>query len=250
MRKLLLAALMLTCFSPLFAQVEMDTSYTAPVKITTNRKDLTNKAGDHLMVQLASNQWMGAPDSISSRMGGLNRSANVYLMLNKPFKGNPKLSAALGIGVGTSNIYFDKMEVDITNTTNVLGFINTDSSNNFKKYKLATAYLEAPIELRYTANPENPMKGIKAAIGVKVGTLLNAHTKGKNLRDKLGTSLNEFTIKESSKVYFNSTRLAATARLGYGNFTLFGSYNFTPIFKDGVAADIKLLQLGLTLSGL
>ena len=234
--------------SPLFAQ--MDTSYTAPVKKSPTRYDLSHKAGDHLMVQLASNQWSGAPDSISSRMGGLNRSANVYFMLNKPFKGNPKLSVGFGVGIGTSNIYFKKMEVDITNTTPILRFMNTDSTDNFKKYKLSTAYLEAPIELRYTSNPENSMKGLKAAIGVKVGTLLNAHTKGKNLKSKTGGALNEFTIKENSKSYFNSTRLAATARVGYGNFTLFGSYHFSPIFKDGVAADIKLVQIGLTLSGL
>lgn len=234
--------------SPLFAQ--MDSSYTAPVKKSPSRYDLSHKAGDHLMVQLASNQWAGAPDSISNRINGLNRSANVYFMLNKPFKGNPKLSVGFGVGIGTSNIYFKKMEVDITNTSTVLGFINTDSTNNYKKYKLATAYLEAPIELRYSSNPDNYMKGIKAAIGIKVGTLLNAHTKGKNLKTKTGTALNEYTIKENSKSYFNTTRLAATARVGYGNFTLFGSYNFSPIFKDGVAADIKLVQVGITLSGL
>ncbi len=234
--------------SPLFAQ--MDSSYTAPVKKSPIRYDLSHKAGDHLMVQLASNQWAGAPDSISNRINGLNRSANVYFMLNKPFKGNPKLSVGFGVGIGTSNIYFKKMEVDITNTSTVLGFINTDSTNNYKKYKLATAYLEAPIELRYSSNPDNYMKGIKAAIGIKVGTLLNAHTKGKNLKTKTGTALNEYTIKENSKSYFNTTRLAATARVGYGNFTLFGSYNFSPIFKDGVAADIKLVQVGITLSGL
>lgn len=234
--------------SPLFAQ--MDSSYTAPVKKSPSRYDLSHKAGDHLMVQLASNQWAGAPDSISNRINGLNRSANVYFMLNKPFKGNPKLSVGFGVGIGTSNIYFKKMEVDITNTSTVLGFINTDSTNNYKKYKLATAYLEAPIELRYSSNPDNYMKGIKAAIGIKVGTLLNAHTKGKNLKTKTGTALNEYIIKENSKSYFNTTRLAATARVGYGNFTLFGSYNFSPIFKDGVAADIKLVQVGITLSGL
>lgn len=234
--------------SPLFAQ--MDTNYVAPVKKTPNRYELTHRAGDHLMIQLASNQWMGEPDSISSHIGGLNRSANIYFMLNKPFKGNPKLSVGFGVGVGTSNIYFKNMEVDVTGTSNILSFRNTDSTDNFKKYKLATAYLEAPIELRYTAKPENPMKGLKAAIGVKVGTLLNAHTKGKNLRSKTGTALGDYTIKENSKAYFNTTRLAATARVGYGNFTLFGSYNFSPIFKDGVAADIKLLQIGLTLSGL
>jgi hypothetical protein len=44
--------------------------------------------------------------------------------------------------------------------------------------------------------------------------------------------------------------LAATARVGYGNFTLFGAYDLSGIFKDGVAANMKSLQIGLTISGL
>lgn len=248
MKKIFLAVLLFLAIAPAFAQV--DTTQTVAVKAPKIKYQVANRAGDHLMIQLASNQWMGEPDSISSRISGLNRSANIYAMLNKPFKGNPKFSVGFGIGIGTSNIYFKKMEVGITGTSNILPFVATDSLNNFKKYKLATAYLEAPIELRFSSNPSNPMKSVKAAIGIKVGTLLNAHTKGKNLRTKTGSPLNEFTIKQSSKAYFNTTRLAATARVGYGNFTLFGAYNFTNIFKDGVAADVKLLQIGLTLSGL
>ena len=42
----------------------------------------------------------------------------------------------------------------------------------------------------------------------------------------------------------------ATARIGYGNFSLFGAYNLNIMFKDKVAANMKLLQLGLTISGL
>lgn len=211
---------------------------------------LMNRTGDHLMLQLSSDHWMGAPDSISSRMKGLARGLNVYVMLDKRFKNSPEWSVAFGVGVGTSSMYFNNMTVDLKSKTNTLPFKKVDSVDHFKKYKLATSYLEIPLELRFTANPEAENKSIKAAVGVKVGTLLNVHTKGKNLQDKNGNTINSYTAKESAKGFMNSTRLAATARVGYGNFSVFGSYQFNNIFKDGVAADMKLFQVGLNFSGL
>jgi hypothetical protein len=215
-----------------------------------SKSDLANKAGDHIMVQLSNDRWMGSDDSITNHVKGFSRSANVYVMLNKPFKTNPRLSVAFGIGIGTSNIYFKNMSVDIKSNTSTMPFNNLDTLNRFKKYKLTTTYLEAPVEFRFTANPEKENKSIKFAIGAKVGTLLNAHTKGKTLQNKDGQTINSYTVKESSKKFFNSTRLAVTARVGYGNFSLFGSYQINNLFKDAVAPETKLLQVGICLSGL
>jgi len=209
-----------------------------------------NRTGDHLMLQLTSDYWMGTPDSIDRRINGFARGANIYVLLDQRFKNAPQWSVAFGLGVGTSNMYFKNTVVDIKAKTNTLPFTNVDSVNHFKKYKLATSYLEIPLELRYTLDPWNEMKSIKFALGVKVGTLLNVHTKGKTLLDKNGATLNNYTAKETGKGFFNSTRFMATARIGYGNFSLFGAYQLNNIFKDGVAADVKLVQIGLNFSGL
>jgi Outer membrane protein beta-barrel domain len=209
-----------------------------------------NRTGDHLMLQLTSDYWIGTPDSVDRRINGFARGVNVYVMLDQRFKSAPKWSVAFGVGVGNSNMYFKNTVVDIKAKTNKLPFNNVDSINHFKKYKVATTFLEIPLELRFTADPVNEMKSIKFAVGVKVGTLLNVHTKGKTLLDKNGATVNSYSAKETGKGYFNSTRLAATARIGYGNFSLFGSYQFNNIFKDGVAADVKLVQIGLNFSGL
>jgi hypothetical protein len=214
------------------------------------RGGFMTRTGDHLMLQLTSDHWIGAPDSIKSRMKGLARGANIYIMLDQRFKGSPQWSVAFGVGVGTSGVYFKNMTADIKAKTNTLPFRNVDSIDHFKKYKLATSFLEIPVELRYTFDPENESKSIKAALGFKVGTLLNVHTKGKRLLDKNGATVNSYTAKESGKGFFNSTRLAATARVGYGNFSLFGSYQVNNILKDGVGADMKLFQIGLNFSGL
>ncbi len=243
MRKLLLAPFVLLASISVIAQTPATTK-------TKKTYDLVSRAGDHFMFQVAHNNWNGAPDSISSRINSFNRSANAYLMLDKPFKSDRRFSVGLGVGVGTSNIYFKKTTVDIGGTSKDLRFINTDTSSHYKKYKLSTAYAEVPLELRFTANPSNPNKSLKAAIGVKIGTLVNAHTKGKTLQNAAGSTINSQILKINSKTYFNTTRIAATARVGYGVFSLFGAYNLTTMFKDGVAADVKLLQVGITISGL
>jgi hypothetical protein len=142
------------------------------------------------------------------------------------------------------------MNADITGVTPKLKFNSLDTLSRFSKYKISTAYLELPIEIRYFSKPENPNKSVKFAIGVKVGTLLNAHSKGKTLINASGTKEKDYTEKLSSKSYFNNTRLAATARVGYANFTLFGSYSITQVFKDKVATNMSLLQIGINFSGL
>ena len=213
--------------------------------------NLANRAADHFVIQLSSDRLLGLPDSISNHAKGLSRGLNVYAMIDKPFKSNPKLSIALGVGIGSSSIYFKRMFVDIAATSPTLPFVNQDTTAYYKKFKLSTSFLEIPLEFRYSSNPENPNKSTKIAIGIKGGTMLNAHTKAKELKNAAGGTVNGAIWKQNSKSYFNTTRIAATARVGYGIFSLFGSYTLTPMFKDGVAApDVKTLQIGLQISGL
>ncbi len=206
------------------------------------------RANDHLMVQLGYTGWAGKPDTINT--GGFSKSINVYFMLDLPFKSAPKLSAGIGVGISSDHIIFRKTYVDIKNTVATLRFVDQADTNYFKKTKLATTYLEAPLELRYVADPDNSDRSWKGAIGVRVGTMLNAHTRNRTLKSRSGTTLNDYTFKESSKRYFNTTRIVATARVGWGHFSLYGSYQLTNLFKDGVAAEIRPYSIGLTLSGL
>ena len=191
---------------------------------------------------------MRLPDSINTK--GFSRTFNMYLMFDFPFKTNPQFSVALGAGLGTDNIFFDKMEVDVAGQTQTLRFRDVSDTNNYKKYKVATTYLEAPVELRFTANPANYNKSFKVAVGAKIGALLNVHNKGKNLLNSAGGTINSFTKKESSKRYFNGNRLAVTGRIGYGSFSLFGSYQVNTFIKEGAGPEVKPFTIGLTISGL
>jgi hypothetical protein len=89
------------------------------------------------------------------------------------------------------------------------------------------------------------------ALGVKVGTMLTAYTKGKTLVDKNGNTINPYIEKESSKKYFNTTRLAVTGRIGYGILSLYGAYQITSFLKDVAGpTEIRPYSIGLAISGL
>ena len=236
--------------APVQASPSVQAVSTVPSAKKDYRKiDLSNRSNDHFMVQYGFDNWAGTPDSISPK--GFSRFFNAYIMLDKPFKTNPHLSVGLGAGIGSSNIFFDKTYVDIKSTSSRLPFTNVDSANHFKKFKLTTIFVEAPVELRYSSNPENTNKSVKLALGVKVGTLINAHTKGKNFQTKSGGTLNNAIIKESSKKFFNSTKFAATARIGYGIFGLYGAYQITSLLKTGAGPEaIRPYSIGIYISGL
>ena len=239
----------------LFLSAQDSTTITS-LPVTKTKKDWSkatiDQAGDHLMIQLSKDAWAGVPDSINSHIKGFSRGFNIAFMINKPFKSNPRWSVAFGIGISNSNILLKNMAADIKATGTTLAFRSLDSTDHFKKYKLATTFAEIPIELRYSVDPENDKKSWKFAVGAKVGTLLNAHTKGKTLQNKSNTAINTgLTEKEIKKTFFNTTRLVGTARIGIGNFSLFGAYTITSFLKDGAGpADIRPYQVGICLSGL
>lgn len=212
------------------------------------KKSLGERANDHFLIQVGANMWNGKPDSIKTK--SLGRDINVYFMFDFPFKTNKKLSVGIGAGIGSASVFFDRGSVDIAGNANRLVFNNLDTLQHYKKYKLATVYVEAPVELRYVQNPERSDRSFKFAIGAKVGALIDVHTRAKELRDKNGNSLNNSTEKIKQKKYFNTNRLSLTARVGWGNFSLYGQYQVTGLLKDGFGAVIRPYTFGLTLSGL
>lgn len=202
-------------------------------------KERASYSRDFLMIQLSYDGWAQAPDSLGTK---LNRGFNVALMYDFPIKAT-KFSFAGGLGISTSSVFLDGKVLDMSNgNSTTVRFVSSDT---YKKYKVATTYLEIPLEFRFRQVPDNANKGFKAAIGAKVGMLVNAHTKGKNT---LGGEKN--IIKEQNRRFFNPWRFAATARVGYGNFGVFGAVNLNPLFKDNTGSEIRPYSIGIALSGL
>ena len=219
----------------------------APEKPKKEPIDMSNRPNDHFMIQFGYAGWAGVPDTINQ--SGFSKSFNVYFLFDFPFKTNPKLSMAFGPGIGSDHILFTQTRIGLKDNTSQLQFTNVSDTNHYKKTKLATVYVEAPIEFRYSADPLKG-KGLKGAFGIKVGTMINAHTRNTKYQNSGGDALNEHTMKESSTSFFNKNRVSVTGRIGYGHVSLYGSYQLTPLFKDGLGPVVRPFSLGLTLSGL
>jgi len=245
MKKLVFLSLALT--ATLFATAQTATKTTKD----WSKFDFTNRAADHLMIQYGGDSWTSRPTALRTG-NGLSRHFNVYFMFDKPFKTNPKYSVAYGIGIGSSNIFFNNTKVDFKSAANTLQYAAVDSVDHFKKNKVTSIYAEIPAEIRYYSNPENPNKSWKAAIGVKVGSLLKAYTKGKNLVNKKGESVygTSYIEKDVTKRYINGTMLAVTGRVGYGSWSLGAGYQFNGVLKEGFGPTMHRFSVGITLSGL
>lgn len=246
MKKSLLLLLGIT--GALFIQAQ-SLNPTTPKKDWT-KIDLSSRPADHFMIQYGSDSWTSRPDSV--RTSGFSRHFNFYFMLDKPFKTNPHYSLGIGVGFGSSNMFFNNTNVDVRANATKLPFTSTDSTDHFKKFKLVTTYLELPVELRYYSDPEHPMSSWKFAAGVKVGTLLKSYTKAKNLETKNNVSIYgaNYVQKEVNKRFLNGTSLAVTGRIGYGIVSFDAAYYILGVLKDGTGPVMNRVSFGLTISGL
>ncbi len=245
MKKLILSALSILFFGSLL-QAQ------APTTNNNSKIDLTGRPADHFMIQFGSDAWTGKPDSVKT--SGFSRHFNMYFMYDVPFKKNPHYSVAVGLGIGTSNIFFDNHTfVDVKSPSATLPFRNLDSTaNHFSKEKITTMYLQAPLELRYFSDPAHPGKSWKAAAGLKLGTLLKGYSKAKNFVRPDGTSLygSTYIEKEYNKRWFDNTDITLTGRVGYGIFSIDAGYTATQVFRDGLGPVVNKFSIGLTISGL
>lgn len=193
------------------------------------------------MIQFGYEGWSNTPDSIKTK--GIGRFFNTYITYDFPIQ-QSNFSFAAGAGIGTSHIFFNDQQVILNDTLAYVQFVPETLS--YKKYKLGTTYLEAPVEFRYFGNMKDRNKGIKIAFGLKIGMLVGSKTKGRR-------EINNKPVVEkvSAKRYIDSYRYTLHGRIGYGNFTLYGGYNLNNLFKTNLGPEnLKPFQIGLCISGL
>src|SRR5579871_682181 len=250
MKKSLFTILAFITFSVAFSQ-KKDTIVAnkiitdQPKKKDWSKIDLSHRANDHFMVQIGYVGWSGIPDTLSTN--NLPRSFNFYFLFDFPFKSDPRFSVGAGLGIGSSNIYFKNQASPIAVTPRQ----DASGGNHFKKYKLVNTYLEIPLELRFALDPENTNKTWKFAVGTKVGTMLSAYAKGKNVLNGSGQTVDGSIYKVSDKSEFNSIKLAGTIRISKGPFGIYGQYQVTSLMKASYGLPtVYPFEVGICFSGL
>lgn len=219
--------------------------------------DLSKRSADHFMFELGYDNWASKPDS--AHISGFNHSLNFYFMMDFPFKTDPRLSMGVGIGLGSSQVYFNRTYPQIAAYGNqTLAFATSvtgggggaASADHYKRFKLVTNFIDIPVELRFALDPEHMDKSWKFAVGTKIGLLLTAYTKAVDPQDITGRTLANVVEKESSKQFFSSFKFAPTFRVSKGVIGIFGQFQVNSLLKAGAGASTFPFSGGVVLSGL
>jgi hypothetical protein len=242
----------LLCMCFLAANISFAQQMNSSKKSGARVFNISDRPKDHFMLQLANVNWLQRPDSFAVK--GLSRSVGVYFMFDMAFKTDPRFSIGVGAGVGSDHVYFDKGAGRdlVINSSQGVQFKKNEGANaniRYKGIKLHTAYLEAPLEFRFMHKPDQPHKSFKVALGMKIGTMITAVDKTRFEQDASGNS--SYNLKIKDRRNFNSLRMAATARIGYGVFGAFVQYQLNDFIREGQGPNqIRPLHIGITISGL
>jgi hypothetical protein len=126
-----------------------------------------------------------------------------------------------GLGLNWNNYRFDGNNNIFKGENGIIEEL--DPGANLKKSKLTTLYLTLPILFEMQVPVHN--NNLSIAAGPIGAIKLSSHTKMVFENDEKVKSNGDFSL--------NMLRCGATARVGYGNFMVYGTYYKTPLFQTG-----------------
>lgn len=183
---------------------------------------------------------MVLPDDIDFMSLHSGKSTNFNINFSQLSIGlSRRIGFVTGLGLNWNNYRFD-------GNNNIIKGLNgrieeLDPGANLKKSKLATLYLDLPIlfEVQIPVHHNN----LSFAAGPIGAIKLSSHTKMVFEDDEKVKSNGDFSL--------NMLRCGATARVGYGNFMIYGTYYKTPLFQSGKGpegVDLYPFEIGIALT--
>jgi hypothetical protein len=167
-----------------------------------------------------------------------SRSLNLYFMYR--LRISDHFSFHPGLGIGNERYSFSNNNHLAYSLVRGIAMAEVEGS---KRSVLAAHYLDIPVELRFAAGQGR--NTFKIAAGLKGGLLIDSKNKTRvELPD--GKIVN---TKVKQDFYLQRFRVAPYARIGYGAYHLFASYNLSSLFRNGNApegADINSFMLGIS----
>lgn len=171
---------------------------------------------------LTSEKSLVMPDNIDYMTLHSSKSSNFNINFSQLSLGLGRhIGFITGLGFNWNNYRFDGNNNIIKGTNGIIEVL--DPGENLEKSKLTTLYLTLPFMLEMQIPVDNSHLNLSAGpIGAaKIGS----HNKM--------VYENGRKVKANSDFSLNMLRYGATARIGYGNFQIYGTYYMTPLFRTG-----------------
>lgn len=166
--------------------------------------------------------------SINFHLHFVQQALNLY-------KGKVRL--VYGVGIDFNNYRFID-DVDLVADSDPLATMM--STNDYKKNKLVTQYLSAPVMLDFNIGRDGD--GLKIAGGPTFQYLVGSHQKqkwdGPNGKTK---------IKNRDDYNLEKYRMGYEVQFGYGSFVLYGKYFPNNMFKAGQGPEARAFSAGILL---
>jgi len=141
-----------------------------------------------------------------------------------------------GLGLNWNNYKFNGNNNIQEGTNGVIEIL--DPGKELDKTKLTTLYMNLPFLLEVQIPVDN--NHLNIAAGPIGAVKLGSHTKMKFQDGQ--------KVKDSGDFSLNMLRYGATARVGYENFQLYGTYYMTPLFRTGkgpAGHDLYPFEIGI-----
>lgn len=147
------------------------------------------------------------------------------------------INLVTGIGFGFNSYQF-KNQIRLNPDSSYTNYF-LDSTITFDKNKLKTSYVQIPLMLEFNTS-KNSDRSFHIAAGVIGGYKLGSKT----FRTY---EINGYEFEEKRKDDFNINpfKLDATARIGYGAFTMFATYSITELFENNKGPQLNPFTVGI-----
>ncbi|MCD6068418.1 MAG: hypothetical protein K0S33_3244 [Bacteroidetes bacterium] len=204
--------------------------------------DFHNWAG----VELNLNGLMGAngstslpasSDYMSINYGVKSMSWNLNLLQKNFHIWKNHINLVTGIGFGF-NAYQFKNPIRLDADSSFTYYTN-DSAISFDRNKLRTSYLQVPLMLEFNTSRHSD-RSFHIGVGVIGGYKLGSST----IREY---KIDGYEIEEKRRDDYNINpfKLDATVRIGYGEFTMFGTYGLTTLFETNKGPALNAFSVGV-----
>ena len=166
----------------------------------------------------------------------------VSFMYDIPVNGVKNVSTAVGIGYGNHNVRVPSEVLIIDNSDTIVGgnysiLSPISASRGISKHKIATNYIDIPLELRFRSKTDQHGNQLKFTLGAKAGMLVNIHSKYFQNGDKYKSYI--FPNK-------NKWRYGAYFRFGYQRWTMYGYYSVSTLFNKDKGTSVNPISLGIS----
>ncbi|WP_305982110.1 outer membrane beta-barrel protein [Roseivirga thermotolerans] len=206
-----------------------------------------------LIIDVGVNNWTDAPDNL--RLNNFeSKTVNITYYYDLPI-GNSKFTFTPGLGLGLEKFSLKDnytLTSSLDNTGNLVvapAQLTNQLSNVFEfgKSKFAANYVDIPLEIRFYKRKNQYSRGLRAALGGKVGLLYSSFTKYK-WEDTTGEN---HMVKNRADYGLTRFRYGVQGRVGFGGFSLFGYYELSDKFDVAPAGgeNTRNFTFGVSLTG-